>query len=240
MEKIYNKLVRDKIPEIIERDGKRCEIEILSKKDYIEALDKKMGEELAEYLSEPRLEELADLIEVVYAATVARGFTLEELEKVRQSKTEKRGGFEKRICLKRVFEDLSPTSRLTVEECAKSAEDDVTGNVAIEMHLADEPFELIKSGEKTVEIRLYDEKRKKIKVGDTLLFFRGDGKTEFIKATVVGLYTFNSFRELFASDMFSKTGSGILTVGGATESMYRYYTQEQEKKYGVLAIELKI
>ncbi len=105
MEKIYNKLVRDKIPEIIERDGKRCEIEILSKKDYIEALDKKMGEELAEYLSEPCLEELADLIEVIYAATVARGFTLEELEKVRQSKAEKRGGFEKRICLKNVFED---------------------------------------------------------------------------------------------------------------------------------------
>lgn len=105
MEKLYNKLVRDKIPEIIERDGKRCEIESLSEKDYIEALDKKIGEELTEYLSEPCLEELADLIEVIYAATVARGFTLEELEKARQSKAEKRGGFEKRIFLKSVFED---------------------------------------------------------------------------------------------------------------------------------------
>ena len=105
MEKIYNKLVRDKIPEIIERDGKRCIIETLSEKDYIAALDKKIGEELAEYLSEPCLEELADLTEVIYAATIARGFTLEELEKVRKSKAEQRGGFEKRIFLKSVYED---------------------------------------------------------------------------------------------------------------------------------------
>ena len=105
MEKFYNKLVRDKIPEIIECDGKRCITEILSEEDYISALDKKIGEELAEYLSEPCLEELADLTEVIYAATIARGFTLEELEKVRQSKAEKRGGFEKRIFLKSVYED---------------------------------------------------------------------------------------------------------------------------------------
>ena len=105
MEKVYNKLVRDRIPEIIERDGKRCITETLPEKDYIAALDKKIGEELAEYLSEPCLEELADLTEVIYAVAVARGFTLEELEKVRQSKAEKRGGFEKRIFLKSVFED---------------------------------------------------------------------------------------------------------------------------------------
>lgn len=105
MEKIYNKLVRDRIPEIIERDGKSCITETLSEEDYISALDKKIGEELAEYLSEPCLEELADLTEVIYAATIARGFTLEELEKVRKSKAEKRGSFEKRIFLKSVYED---------------------------------------------------------------------------------------------------------------------------------------
>ena len=105
MEKVYNKLVRDRIPEIIECDGKRCITETLSEEDYIAALDKKIGEELAEYLSEPCLEELADLTEVIYAAAVARGFTLEELEKVRQAKAKKRGGFEKRIFLKSVFED---------------------------------------------------------------------------------------------------------------------------------------
>ena len=105
MEKIYNKLVRDRIPEIIERDGKRCLIETLSEEAYITALDKKIGEELSEYLSEPCLEELADLTEVIYAAAVARGFTLDELERVRKAKAEKRGGFEKRIFLKSVFED---------------------------------------------------------------------------------------------------------------------------------------
>lgn len=110
----------------------------------------------------------------------------------------------------------------------------------IEMHLADEPFKMIKSGKKTVEIRLYDEKRQMIKVGDTVLFFRGDGKTEFIKATVVGLHCFNSFKDLFTSDLFPKTGSGNMTVDEAVESMYRYYTQEQEEKFGVIAIELKV
>ena len=105
MEKVYNKLVRDRIPEIIERDGKRCITETLPEEDYIAALDKKIGEELAEYLREPCLEEIADLTEVIYAVELARGFTLEELEKVRQSKAEKRGGFEKRIFLKSVFED---------------------------------------------------------------------------------------------------------------------------------------
>ena len=87
MEKIYNKLIRDRIPEIIELDGKSCETETLSGKDYIAALDKKIGEELAEYLSEPCLEELADLTEVIYAATIARGFTLEELEKSKKVKS---------------------------------------------------------------------------------------------------------------------------------------------------------
>lgn len=105
MEKIYNKLVRDKIPEIIERDGKLCLTETLSKEAYISALDKKIGEELSEYLSEPCLEELADLTEVIYAAAIARGFTLEELERVRKEKADKRGGFEKRIFLKSVFEE---------------------------------------------------------------------------------------------------------------------------------------
>ncbi len=99
-------MVRDRIPEIIERDGKRCLTEKLSEEAYITALDKKIEEELSEYLSEPCLEELADLTEVIYAAAaVARGFTLDELERVRKAKAEKRGGFENRIFLKSVFEE---------------------------------------------------------------------------------------------------------------------------------------
>ena len=102
---IYDKLVRDKIPEIIEKSGKQCEIEILSDEKYLEMIDKKLDEELAEYHKDKNLEELADLLEVIYAATKARGHSIEELEKVRTEKAEKRGNFDKKILLKKVIEE---------------------------------------------------------------------------------------------------------------------------------------
>ena len=102
---IYDKLVRDKIPEIIEKSGKQCEMEILSDEKYLEMIDKKIDEELAEYQKDQNIEELADLLEVIYAATKARGYSIEDLEKVRVEKTEKRGGFDKKILLKKVIEE---------------------------------------------------------------------------------------------------------------------------------------
>ena len=102
---IYDKLVRDKVPEIIEKSGKQCEIEILSDEKYLEMIDKKLDEELAEYHKDKNLEELADLLEVIYAATKARGHSIEELEKVRTEKAEKRGNFDKKILLKKVIEE---------------------------------------------------------------------------------------------------------------------------------------
>lgn len=99
MTKTYNKLVRDRIPEIIEASGKSCKIEILSDKEYLKMIDTKLDEELAEYHKDQNIEELADLLEVIRAATIARGYTLEELEAVRSKKAEKRGGFEKKILL---------------------------------------------------------------------------------------------------------------------------------------------
>ena len=101
----YDKLVRDKIPKIIEKSGKQCEIEILSDKKYLEMIDKKLNEELAEYHKDQNIEELADLLEVIYAATKARGYSIEELEKVRAEKAEKCGGFDKKILLKKVIEE---------------------------------------------------------------------------------------------------------------------------------------
>ena len=103
-ERIYNKLVRDKIPEIIEKSDNKCEIEILSDEDYIKMIDAKLDEELAEYHKDQNLEELADLLEVIYAAAKARGFSLDELEKIRKQKVEQRGGFEKKILLVKTFE----------------------------------------------------------------------------------------------------------------------------------------
>lgn len=110
----------------------------------------------------------------------------------------------------------------------------------IQMRLADEPFDKIKSGEKTVEIRLYDEKRKQIKVGDKITFCRLSDKTDNICVTVKALHRFDTFKELFLSDLLSKTGCGNLTVDQATESMYKYYSKEQEKQYGVIGIEIQM
>ena len=101
----YNKLVRDRIPEIIKLSGKKCSTEILSDEEYLKSVDAKLDEELAEYHRDQNIEELADLLEVIHAAALARGYTLEELEQVRAEKAAKRGGFEKRILLKEVYEE---------------------------------------------------------------------------------------------------------------------------------------
>lgn len=105
MVKRYNKLVRDRIPEIIESSGKSCVTEILSDEDYLRMVDAKLDEELAEYHKDQNIEELADLVEVIYAATIARGYTLEQLEQIRVEKAAKRGGFSKKILLKEVIEE---------------------------------------------------------------------------------------------------------------------------------------
>lgn len=103
--RVYNKLVRDCIPEIIESDGKICITEILSDLQYLEVLDAKLNEELAEYQESKSLEELADLLEVMRAVVNARGWSWEQLEQMRQEKAAKRGGFEKKILLKEVIEN---------------------------------------------------------------------------------------------------------------------------------------
>lgn len=98
--KVYNKLIRDKIPEIIEADGRKCKTEILSEEAYLKMVDAKLDEELAEYHKDQNIEELADLLEVIYAAAQARGYSVEKLERVRAAKAEKRGVFQKRFLLK--------------------------------------------------------------------------------------------------------------------------------------------
>ena len=103
--KTYNKLVRDNIPAIIQAKGAACETEILSDADYLRLLDAKLDEELTEYHQGQNIEELADLMEVIYACAKARGYTVAELESVRAEKAAKRGGFDRRILLKTVTED---------------------------------------------------------------------------------------------------------------------------------------
>ncbi len=98
----YDKLIRDKIPQIIESKGKSCETSILSDKQYIIYLRKKLQEEVDEFLADDNLEELADITEVIHALAGAKGYSVEDLERVRVKKREEKGGFEERIVLKKV------------------------------------------------------------------------------------------------------------------------------------------
>lgn len=100
----YNKLVRNRIPEIIEADGKTCKTQILTDEEYLRYVDEKLDEELAEYHKYGSIEELADLLEVICAAAKARGSSIEDVEAIRARKVEKRGGFEKKIFLIEVEE----------------------------------------------------------------------------------------------------------------------------------------
>ncbi len=95
----YDKLVRDRIPEIIEAQGKKCVCSTLSDEEYLLRLDEKLNEELAEYQEDKSMEELADLLEVVRAVAAARGSSFEEVEALRREKAARRGGFEKKLLL---------------------------------------------------------------------------------------------------------------------------------------------
>ena len=93
------KLVRDKIPQIIVDAGKRPITEILDQERYLEELDKKLEEEVAEYQADKSIEEMADVLEVLFAICDARGYSVDELMRVREEKCEKRGGFKERVYL---------------------------------------------------------------------------------------------------------------------------------------------
>lgn len=96
---IYNKLVRDRIPEIIRAKGGACKTRILSDEEYAQKLDQKLGEELAEYLESHSPEELADLLEVIYACAALQDLCPADLEQIRADKAAKRGGFGDKILL---------------------------------------------------------------------------------------------------------------------------------------------
>ena len=96
---LHNKLVRDKIPEIIKESGRKCKTKVLSEKDYVFELERKLSEEVHEYKLDKNPDELCDVLEVVYALAEARGMSVEELEGKRLAKRERRGGFDEKIYL---------------------------------------------------------------------------------------------------------------------------------------------
>lgn len=97
----FNKLVRDKIPEIIQNDDRECKYHILNEKDYIIELRKKLLEEVNEFLEDDNIEELADILEVVYSLSKAKNCPEETLNNIRSKKADKKGAFEKRIYLEK-------------------------------------------------------------------------------------------------------------------------------------------
>lgn len=108
MEKVYNKLVRDNIPEIIVGNGGTPFTRILAESEYKAELEKKLDEEYHEVLgtttSEERIEELADMVEIIDALARLEGKSLDDVVEVQKQKRFKRGGFAKRIFLEKVEE----------------------------------------------------------------------------------------------------------------------------------------
>lgn len=104
MAREFNKLVRDRIPEVIQEDGKEPEIHIADDDEYSERLIKKLEEEVEEFLKSREVDELADILEVVHAIRKDRGVPVEELQKKREKKAEERGRFDEGIVLERVVE----------------------------------------------------------------------------------------------------------------------------------------
>ncbi|MEW9109597.1 nucleoside triphosphate pyrophosphohydrolase [Cytobacillus gottheilii] len=100
---LYNKLVRDKIPAIINNTAKDFHTKRLSEDEYIIELKKKLNEEISEYQiagdNQDALEELADVLEIIHSLAIVHGADIDEIEKIRQKKAEEKGSFQERIFL---------------------------------------------------------------------------------------------------------------------------------------------
>jgi len=106
------------------------------------------------------------------------------------------------------------------------------------MKLHSAPFEMIRSGKKTIELRLFDEKRQKIKVGDEIIFTNTvNGET--LSRTVKDIHIFESFYELYKSLPLLKCGYTVDNVDSASSlDMEKYYSIDEQKSFGVVGIEL--
>lgn len=217
----YKKLVRDLIPDIILNNGEYPVIKILNDDEYKFELEKKLFEEYNEVIDSvdvnERIEELADMYEVIRSLAELEGKSMDDVVTVADKKRDKRGGFSERIYLEKVI------------EC--------NGIKIHSMNLQDRPFKLIADGTKTIEMRLYDEKRRLINKGDIIEF--NNDKVDFIISTqVLDLHVFSDFDELY--NHFDKVSLGYDENSSFDSSdMEKYYNKSKIKKYGVVGIELK-
>lgn len=101
--KVYDKLVRDRIPEIIESSGNKCEIEVVSDEVALDYLYKKLNEEVSELIEDKNLEEIADVMEVLFAIASKYGYNEKDVLDKRDEKKSARGGFENNLVLKSTY-----------------------------------------------------------------------------------------------------------------------------------------
>ena len=110
-----------------------------------------------------------------------------------------------------------------------------------EMLLAPKPFEMMKSGQKTIELRLYDEKRKHIQIGDRIRFYSTENQTQTIEVQVLNLHIFDNFAQLYKElDLLSCGYMESNVKEAKSEDMEVYYSREQLEQYGAVGIELRV
>lgn len=107
-----------------------------------------------------------------------------------------------------------------------------------ELKLQPGPFDAIQAGTKGIECRLYDEKRQQIQLGDTLIFKRAPELEASVSAEVVGLLRYPTFSDLFAD--FTPEMFGGESIAALEELIYQFYSKEDESKYGVLGIRIRL
>lgn len=103
LEQMYNKAVRDKIPAIIEASGKRYKAVTFSNAQFLSELEKKLSEEVDEYQESKNIEELADILEVIFRIVELKGSSTDALEAIRKKKLAERGGFKKNLFLVKTY-----------------------------------------------------------------------------------------------------------------------------------------
>lgn len=103
--KIYNKLVRDNIPDIILKDNELPVTRVLNDEEFIKELNKKLQEEVNEYLEGENIEEMVDILEVIRAILEYKNVAYEDIEEKRKKKANKRGAFKEKIYLEKVIQN---------------------------------------------------------------------------------------------------------------------------------------
>ena len=109
----------------------------------------------------------------------------------------------------------------------------------ITMKLNEKYFEYIKSGTKRIELRLYDEKRKLIKIGDKIRFFKLPKLDEYIDVTVEDLIKYDNFKE-FNKYPIEILASKEMSNEELMKDLEKFYSKKEQEKYGVLGIKFKI